>query len=82
MDAGGRQSPGQGRLAIVFVDPDSPASRAGLKPQDAILRVNDLAVRSLEEFAQALGRSDRIVVLVIERRDAQNPITATLTLPG
>ena len=82
MDAGGRQSPGQGRLAIVFVDPDSPASRAGLKPQDAIIRVNDLAVRSLEEFAQALGRSDRIVVLVIERRDAQNPITATLTLPG
>jgi S1-C subfamily serine protease len=82
MDAGGRQPPAQGRLTIVFVDPDSPASRAGLKPQDTILRVNDLAVRSLEEFAQAVGRSDRTVVLVVERRDAPSPITATLTLPG
>jgi serine protease Do len=82
VEGGTRQPQATGRLTIVFVDADSPASLAGLKPQDAILRANDLPVQTLEELARALGRSDRSLVLVVERREAAEPITITLTLPG
>jgi serine protease Do len=81
LDGGTRQPATAGRLTVVFVDSDSPASRAGLKLQDAILRANELPVQTLEALARALGRSDRTLVLVVGRREAAEPITVTLTLP-
>jgi len=79
-DAAG-SSPGPVRIVIAFVDPDSPASRAGLQPQDTIVRVNDQPVRDLEGFAQALWRSQKSAALVVERRGAPAPISAMLEFP-
>jgi serine protease Do len=80
-DAGGGRSPAPVRVVIAFVDPDSPASRAGLQPQDTIVRVNDQPVRDLEGFAQALWRSQKSAALVVERRGAPAPISAMLEFP-
>jgi serine protease Do len=79
--AGAGGASGPPRLAVAFVDPNSSAGRAGLQPQDTIVRVNDQPVRELEGFAQALGRSPERVVLVVERRDAPAPISVILELP-
>jgi len=79
-DASG-STPAPVRIVIAFVDPDSPASRAGLQPQDTIVRVNDQPVRDLEGFAQALWRSQKSAALVVERRGAPAPISATLEFP-
>lgn len=70
------------RIVIAFVEADSPAARAGLRPLDAILKVNDRPVRDLEGFAEALARSSRAVALLLERRGTSEPITATVELPG
>ena len=70
------------RVVIAFVDPDSPASRAGLKPQDTVVRVNDQPVQGLEGFARALWLSQRTAALVVERRGAPAPISVTLEFPG
>jgi hypothetical protein len=45
-DTGGQ---GQG-VAIVVVNNDSPAGKAGLKPGDVLLSINGVAVRSAQEF--------------------------------
>ncbi len=77
--------PGQpaatGRVVVAFVDADSPAARAGLRPQDVILRANDHAIQSLEDFEQAVGRRDRVAILLVERGAAPTPIGLTLELP-
>lgn len=80
-DAAGR-SPAPVRVVIAFVDPDSPASRAGLQPQDTIVRVNDQPIHDLEGFARALWRSQKSAALVVERRGAPAPISVTVQLPG
>lgn len=77
-DGGAMRSSGGPRVAVAFVDPDSPASRAGLQPLDTILRVNDRPVRGLEEFAQTLWSAPARAVLVVERRGASAPVTVTL----
>jgi S1-C subfamily serine protease len=74
--------PAAARIVIAFVETDSPAARAGLRPLDAILTLNDQPVRDLEGFAQALARSQRAVRLLLERRGAPAPIAATVELPG
>jgi S1-C subfamily serine protease len=79
-DASG-SAPAPVRIVIAYVDPDSPASRAGLQPQDTIVRVNDQPVRDVEGFAQALWRSQKSAALVVERRGAPAPISATLEFP-
>jgi len=80
-DAAAEQSPAPARIVIVFVDANSPASRAGLQPLDAIVRVNDRMVRNLEGFAQALWESQSALALVVERRNTPTPIAVTLELP-
>lgn len=69
------------RLVVAFVDTDSPAARAGLRPQDVILQANDQPIQSLEDFDRAMGRSDRAVSLLVERRDTQARMALTLELP-
>jgi S1-C subfamily serine protease len=73
--------PAPTRVFIAFVDPDSPAARAGLQPQDAVLRVNDEPVRDLEGFANALWRTTEAPVLIVERRGAPAPVVVKLELP-
>jgi len=81
-DAAAGRSPAPVRVVIAFVDPDSPASRGGLQPQDTIVRVNDQPVQDLEGFARALWRSQKSAALVVERRGAPAPISVTLQFPG
>jgi S1-C subfamily serine protease len=76
------QPPAAARIVIAFVEADSPAARAGLRPLDAILKVNDRPVRDLEGFAQALARSPRAAALLLERRGTLDPIAATVEIPG
>jgi len=70
-----------GRVLVAFVDPDSPAARAGLRPQDAILLANNQPIRSLEDFDRAMRGKDRFASLLVERRGSQTPIAVTLELP-
>ncbi len=62
-------------VVVAFVDPDSPAARAGVRPADVIVQANDRTVHDLEEFAGALG-GDRLS-LILERRDSA-PLTVTI----
>jgi serine protease Do len=73
-----REAPAETRLAVAFVEADSPAARAGLRPMDLILRIGDQPIRTLEEFDRALWAAEQRVSLVVERRDAAAPITLTL----
>ncbi len=75
------QPASRGRVFVAFVDADSPAARAGLRPQDVILLVNDQPIHSLEDFDQAMRRKDRTASLSVERRGAQAPIVVPLELP-
>jgi serine protease Do len=72
----------RGRILVAFVDSDSPAARAGLRPQDVILLANDQPIRSLEDFERAMRRGDRATSLLVERRGAQAPIVVNLELPA
>ncbi len=79
-DATAGRSAARLRVVIAFVDPDSPASRAGLQSQDTIVRVNDQPVQDLEGFARALWGAQASAALVVERRGATAPISVTLQL--
>jgi S1-C subfamily serine protease len=70
-----------GRILVAFVDPDSPASRAGLRPQDVILQANGQPVKSLADFDRAMQRADRATSLLVERGGIQSPIALNLELP-
>lgn len=76
------QPPTGGRVLVAFVDPDSPAARAGLRPQDVILLANNQPIRSLEDFDRAMQGKGRSASLVVERRGAQAPIAVNLELPA
>lgn len=51
---GARLNPGSPPLSVLEVEPESPASRAGLQPGDQILALDDKPVRSFMEFSAAL----------------------------
>jgi serine protease Do len=76
-----RPAPG-GRVFVAFVDLDSPAARAGLRPQDAILLANNQPIHSLEDFDRAMQGKDRSACLLVERRGSQAPIPVTLEPPA
>ena len=66
-----------GVLAVDAVDPGSPAARAGLRPGDSILQVNDVVPRACAQFARALSaaRDERKALLLLVRRgDAEVPL--------
>lgn len=81
LDAAADRSSAGTRVVIAFVEPDSPAARAGLQPQDAVIRLNDQPIQDLEGFARALWRSQASAALVLERRGAPAPISVSLELP-
>ncbi len=69
-----------GRIFVAFVDTDSPAARAGLRPQDVILVANGQPIHSLDDFDQAIRLKDRAASLVVERPGAQAPIAVSVEL--
>jgi S1-C subfamily serine protease len=76
------QTPAAPGVYVAFVDTDSPAARAGLRPMDAIREANGQPIRSLLDLDQAMAQSDRSVALVIERRGADSPLTLILEAPA
>ena len=71
-----------GRIVVAFVDSDSPAAHAGLRPLDVIVRINDQPIQSLEEFDRVMRRGDRPTTLLVERRDVQAPVVVNLEPPA
>lgn len=71
-----------GPITVVFVERDSPAARAGLRPQDVVLEVNGQPIGGLEDFDRAMGRGDRAASLLVTRRGAEKPIALSLELPS
>ena len=69
-----------GRILVAFVDPDSSAARAGLRPQDVILQANGQPVKSLADFDRAMQRTDHTTSLLVERGGLQSPIILDLNL--
>jgi serine protease Do len=79
-DSTPNQPTSEGRIFVAFVDADSPAARAGLRPQDVILLANGKPMHSLDDFDQAIRLKDRAASLVVERPGAQAPIAVSLEL--
>jgi S1-C subfamily serine protease len=70
-----------GRILVAFVDPASPAARAGLRPQDVILLANGQLIRGLGDFERAMQLAGPAASLVIERRGADAPLSMKLEAP-
>ncbi len=54
-------------VLVSEIEEDSPASRAGLRPGDAILEVNRRRVRDVRSFEEALAASEQDAVLFVQR---------------
>jgi serine protease Do len=77
--AGGDFTP-TGRLLVGFVEPESAAARAGLRPQDVLLEADRQPLRGLEAFERILSAAPRRLSLLVERRDAPTPLSLVLEL--
>ncbi|NLM18185.1 MAG: PDZ domain-containing protein [Candidatus Riflebacteria bacterium] len=58
-------------LVIESVEPLSPAEKAGLKPGDVILNINNISIRSKEAYEKAcenLKSSDKIILKILRGR--------------
>ncbi len=74
-DAARDGGPAEGKVLVTFVDADSSAAQAGLRPLDVILQANAVPVQSLEDFERAVRRSSRSLALRVERRGTPETIT-------
>ena len=71
-----------GFVKVISPIDDSPASRAGLKPGDLIIRLNDTSVKGMtlnDAVKRMRGKPNTDITLTIVRRDEPNPIIVTLT---
>ncbi|MBO9129940.1 S41 family peptidase [Bacillus sp. 165] len=67
-----------GKLTIISPIKDSPAEKAGLKPNDEILEVNGKSVKDLtreEAVLKIRGKKGTIVELKIKRSNVDEPLT-------
>jgi serine protease Do len=71
----------EGKVIVAFVDPDSSAAHAGLRPLDGILQANNLPIQSLADFERAARGSSRSMALRVARRGVQEPIALAVELP-
>lgn len=74
--------PGEERITVVDVVPDSPAAEAGLRPGDVILAVNgttiEQSVYGSQEVIRAIRSSgDKPLTLTVKRGDSIADITAS-----
>lgn len=77
-----RRQPGDASAVVVaFVEPESPAARADLKPMDRIVEANGRKVAGLREFEEAILRSEQSLSLLVQRREGADPLALRLELP-
>jgi regulator of sigma E protease len=63
---------------VGWVEPDLPASRAGIRPGDTFTRIDGKPIKTFDEIKEALsGAFDREIVVTVKRGEKE--ITATLT---
>lgn len=73
--------PYEGYLKVVSPVDDSPAQKAGVKPGDIILRINDVLVKNMsmrEAIDRMRGKKGTKVVLTIARKDSDKPLKFVL----
>jgi carboxyl-terminal processing protease len=71
-----------GIVKVVSPIEDTPAFRAGIKTNDLIVKIDDVATRGLplnKAVEKMRGKPGTNVVLTIVRKDADQPLTFTLT---
>ncbi len=74
--------PGDGVVRVVAPAPDSPAARAGLKPGDLIVRVDDRPLQGVplaEAIARMRGEPGTPVSVTIRRAGREDEFTVSLT---
>ncbi|HEU0198613.1 MAG TPA: S41 family peptidase [Nevskiaceae bacterium] len=73
---------GDGVIRVVSPIDDTPAAKAGIKPGDLIVKINDTAVSglSLTDAVNIMrGKPGTKITLTIIRKDAPKPIVVTIT---
>ncbi len=77
---GVRPDPDAKPFKVLTVTADSPAAKAGLRPDDVILKIDNRAIGSISDFDAALRAKTpgNQVILEIRRGDEQLSITVTL----
>ncbi|HEY2969841.1 MAG TPA: DegQ family serine endoprotease [Casimicrobiaceae bacterium] len=63
---------------LVVQDVAGAAERAGVRPGDVIVAVNNTPVKSVEELKSAVDKSGKTVALLVQRNDARIFIPVTL----
>src|SRR6266540_5289344 len=63
---------------LVVQDVAGAAERAGVRPGDVIVAVNNTPVKSVEELKSAIDKSGKTVALLVQRNDARIFIPVTL----
>jgi S1-C subfamily serine protease len=66
-------------LAVDEVTPDTPASKAGLKAGDKIVKVGDAKVESMQDLGPALFGAEGKLVIVVQRDGKE--VTLTVEMP-
>jgi serine protease Do len=69
-----------GGVLISFVEPDSPAAKAGLKPADLIETINDMEVPSADAAMRVIGENAPGTRLVLGIRRNSRPYQIELTI--
>jgi carboxyl-terminal processing protease len=78
---GAEVSENEGKIIIVSPFKNSPAEKAGLKPKDQILKVDDVSVEGLDLYEATLkirGKKGTKVKLEIFREGLKDPITVSV----
>jgi serine protease Do len=78
---GAHLSGGPGPLTITEVQPDSPAQRAGLRPNDQILEINGAPASGLVAFNRALGKNATKSSHIVVAREKQRKTLSVRMVP-
>jgi serine protease Do len=63
---------------VVVQDVAGAAERAGIRPGDVIVAVNNTPVKSVEELKSLVDKSGKSVALLVQRNDARIFILVTI----
>ena len=79
---GARIGARRNQLTLIEVYPDSPAARADLRNEDAILRIDDLSTKNIlatDAVERIRGEEGTTVTLLIQRKDEPEPRSVIVT---